>query len=382
VSLTAGCGNETETTTGGTREPSVTAAVSSTVPRSTTTGATEATTVAEQVTTTAPVQATASTAADGDRLIGRILDTQWIDDGMTQIYLVDGVPIGLTSGTRLPLAWRGDEVVVELGFADWSGIGGNRASYGQAWNGELLLLEVVGRRGPWERYLVRDHEPVTIPAGGGFTAAMCFENGIPHAVEVRFDDDGPDIVRAWKADLDRTSLESVPVETLGCPDLQARPIGPGSVGAIVTPSGYRANIDDDCGDMIDITGSAPIELPYTALGGCMVDSGDVGDIGDDLALSVVRDSSLVPGVGWIQLEAFLGWDFGGAPLWRILDARSLPDLDSISLECWTADGTPAVATVEGPITDPTATEAWSIDRERVALTAVDPATVTCDYLGD
>jgi hypothetical protein len=271
---------------------------------------------------------------------------------------------------------------VQLGFADWSGIGGARGRYGEDWDGELLLLEVAGRRGPWERYLVRDHQPVTVPANRGFAATMCFEGGVPHAVEVQFSDDGPVIVHAWEVDFDRLSLEPVAPDSLSCPDLRARPVGPGSVGAIVTPSGYRPNVDEDCGDMINISGATPVDLPYASFGGCLIDSRDVDDFGDDLALSVVGDLGLGPGEGWIQLEAFLGWDYSGSPLWRILDAQALADLDSISLECWTADGTPAVAIVEGPITDPTPTEAWSIDWDRLALTSVAPSAVACDYIGD
>ena len=276
------------------------------------------------------------------------------------------------------LVWTGDEVTSWLGFADRSGVGGSRGSYDGDWEGELLLLELAGRRGPRERFLVRDHVPLLVPAGRGMAAAACFEGHVPHPVELRFSETGPQIVQSWTVDLDRMTMETVTPDSLDCPDLRARPVGPGSKGAITTPSGRQALGEDDCGDLLDISGVSPVELPYRSPGGCMIDGDDPGD---DIALSVVEDRTGQPGEGWIQLEAFLAWDFTGAPLWRVLDTEAIGDLDAISLECWTADGTPAVATVEGPTTDPTPVAAWSTSQDRLELTSVDPSTVTCVYLG-
>ncbi|MDH3681169.1 MAG: hypothetical protein OEV40_14615 [Acidimicrobiia bacterium] len=323
---------------------------------------------------------TSNQAAPTDErdLVGQILDTQWTDAGVTQIYLIDDNPIGLTSGARLPLAWAGDRVSVWLGFADWSEMGRLRGRYDRAWDGEILLLEIAGSRDGWDRFLVRDQVPVSVPAGAGLTAAMCFENGVPHAVEVRFTDNGPAITQAWQPNFETMDLEPVAHTTIDCPDLEARPVELGGVGAIIT-SGDRAALTDECADLIDLSRAAPRDLPFETYGACVVDGAGTGH---EVGLSVVGDPSLQPDTGWIQLEAFLGWDYTGAALWRVLDALPITNLSAVSFECFTPTGGQAVAIVEPTPTHPRPTAAWTVADNRTELTTADPSTITCEYVGD
>ncbi len=385
------CGGETDVGTA-TSLDATTPAAPTTRLTSSAASASTTTTTASATTTTGAVSSTTGTVTTpsgtvsttrpfdtvGRDLIGHILDTQWTRGNTVQIYLIADRPIGLTSGTRLPLARPGGRISLRLGLADWSDIGGLRGPYDREWDGELLLLDVVGKLGSWDRYQVRDQVSVNVPAGQGLVAAMCFEGDMPHAVELRFTDEGPQIIRAWEVDLGTMVFQPVDPTAITCPDLGARPIGPGAEGAIIAGRG-RAARDGSLGDLIDLSGQTPQPLPFESRGGSLV-GGQAR--GDDLSLSLVRDHSLEPEAGWLQLNAFLGWDYSGTAIWRVIDAVPLTNMNAVGDECWTQTGQWVVAITEEGETAPTPIEAWTVSDDRTEIVPVDVAEVTCVYLGD
>ncbi len=375
------CGGEADMGTATSLDTPTTPVAPTTSPTSSTSTASVTTTTATA--TTSPMSSTTVTVSTigpidivGRDLIGQLLETEWIMENEVQIYLIAGRPIGLRSGTRLPLAWAGDKVSVLLGFADWSGIAGLRGPYDREWDGEILLLEFAGQRAPGGVYQVRDQVSVKVPAGKGLTAAMCFEGGVPHAVELRFTDDGPRITRGWSIDLDNMVFQPVDPGAITCPDLGARPIGPGAEGAIVTAVG-RAAPGGNLGHQIELSGASPLLLPVEYRGDFWIGEGR----GDDLSMSLVRDRSLEPGAGWLRLSAFLGWDYAGTPIWRVIDAVQRTSVNVNSQECRTAADQFVVAITEDGETAPIPIEAWTVSDDRTEIVTVDVAEVICEYIG-
>lgn len=318
-------------------------------------------------------------------LEGMVIDTVWEQAPIyVQQYYLDDQPTGLFSGARLPVAWNddGSEVTLWLGFAENSGTG-DRGAYDTDLDVTILLLELAGYRGIWERYRVADAIDLFIPAATGFVAATCFVDGyVRHVAQLGFGPHGPTIGRLWRIDSDALELVEIAADAATCPDLSAAPIGDSATGRIVTGAGGCAEDPDACGRLLDLSVSLPRVMPLEELGGMTLGSwgyvyryavsvvGTLPDAGDEASTRSV----------W--LKAFLGWDLGGNAIWRVLAETELPQAGAVEYVCWDGEGTPAVG-VSGP--DDLAGsvgKAWLVDLTEERFMPTDPGGIRCEIVED
>lgn len=331
-----------------------------------------------------PTTRAATTTAAPHPLIGSILDTVWEEEPRSvQQYYLDGEPTGLFSGARLPIEWdeEGDGPVVWLGFAERSGTG-DRGVFATEIDATVLVLELAGHQGVWERFRVADAMDVSIAAGTGTIGTTCFEDGdVRYAAELAFTPGGPEIARLWHIDLTSLTLVEIAPDAVPCPDPGSAPAADGAVGRIVTIAGGCADDSDACGHVLDLSAAQPELLPWWEHGGSVLDSWGFALRRSVAVVGAVRSVD-EPQSRHAWLEEFLAWDLGGDSMWRVLDEVVLPDTGAAETQCWSTTGAPAIG-VAGPDDAPgEVSVAWVVELSTEQLVPTDPADVRCEVVGD
>jgi hypothetical protein len=283
----------------------------------------------------------------------------------------------------MPVEWsENGEVGLWLGFAERSGAG-DRGAYDSDLDVTVMLLELNGHRGIWERFRVADAIDASMPAGTGTAATTCFEEGnVRHAAQLGFGPDGLTIARLWRIDSEALDLVEIGPDAASCPDLSAAPVGEGATGHIVTGVGGSASDPEACGRLLDLSESAPRPMPLVELGG--TSPGQWGDI-YRYAVSIVAGAAqptVEPAPQSVWLQQFLGWDLGGHALWRVVDEAEVTAAGRVEASCWDSAGTPAVG-LAGP-DDPagSVSKAWLVDLAGGRFVPTDAAGVSCEVILD
>ena len=293
--------------------------------------------------------------AEPPGLEGTTLRTVWEEPGWLQQYYVRDEPTGYYGGSRLPLAWSGDNVSLRLGLSTQDSSVPER-TYGSDFDGLIMLLEAAGR----DQYLVLDEQPVMIAADTGILTAMCPADDIPHVVTVGFTSQGLAPVQAWRVDRETRRLAEVPVDVLPCPDLSIWPVGDDGVGAMVTH--YPCGPDTVCDHrFIGLSAGGAEPMSFWSLGGGVLPS--EADFGRHAVSRVVMRagdwSEPIPSRFW--LKEWIGYDWSGLPIWRVLDATPVAE-HPVTSTCYLVEGRgPAFAEIESWEDPPL--RAWTVDAD-------------------
>jgi hypothetical protein len=336
------------------------------------------------VTTLPPTTSPTTTSTLPHPLEGAILDTVWEEEpSYVQQYYLDGEPTGLFSAMRLPVEWNdeGSEVQLWLGFAERSGTG-DRGVYTPGIDATVLVLELAGYHGTWERFRVADAVDVSIPAGSGTLGSTCFEEGyVRHASLLAFTATGPEIARLWRIDPTSHALVEIAPGAAACPDLNAGPVADTATGRIVTTAGGCAFDTDVCGHVVDLSSTTPQFMPWWEHAGSVLDSW--GYVSRH-AVAVVGGSqdAAAPQERQAWLEAFLAWDLGGHAVWHVLDEVALPDTGVAETLCWDATGAPAMGLMTPNDEPGTVSVAWRIDLDTERFIPADADEIRCEVAGD
>lgn len=182
------------------------------------------------------------------------------------------------------------------------------------------------------------------------------------------------------------SPEPEPSPSAEAPDDDALPAGFPDPASLVGQEAYDEQTAD--GSWRTVVGDTPLDLAL-AFGSCFDGgSGDVCGYSISGSMPPAPDGTLQPAeVGLLLLLRSTGALADGTPTWEVLDARAVrtPGGEPAYLEL--CDGADGVAIYADPDADPAAATvpvaaAWGPNPGVTAIVEVDPASLTCAYIGD
>ncbi len=330
----------------------------------------DSTTTSTTTSTTAASTTAASTTVPPLDIVGSTLAAVWDRPGtLQQYYGADGSPTGLFSGTRMPVR-GGAPGGVLLGFAERSGRGQQR-EVADEFDGVAMLLTFAGDPGPGERYVVQTALPLAVAAGEGMVIGARCDSTRPddfsHVLRLRFGQDGPDVVEAWRIDASAGEFIVDDPATIGCRGFKGAPVAADGTGMLALHDGVIG-----VSATLDLSGATPATTAFVEVAGRLV--------GSQRALGLMRRGT--DEVVW--LEDALGWDDTGTPVWRVVASQVMPARaagEATQTDCRRADG--ALAIGIGPIDQASAAPrvAWVVDPTGHQFVPTDPAGVTCTQEG-